>query len=131
MILATLTYLTEPRTRRIRVPVACLLLDDDGTFYHRIPRDGEWPREVDGAEVLPHLCAHLRKIEKWCAKQSLPHSQGLVFTGPHSDQWWEHVRKLLHHSVGLDETCLICPGLDPARELETGFQERVLGVVAP
>jgi hypothetical protein len=68
------------------------------------------------------------KIQGWVARKSLPHSQGLGLDDPQQRAWWEHVEKLLRHSVRVQGISIIAPEADPRQAAQEVFCRRVLGM---
>jgi hypothetical protein len=115
---ATIRYLTDAE-RNITVPVGVALWNKKSHWFRvRLPQENERIKDVSAASAIPHLEAARAKIEGWLRRGELPYATEPL--APLSDQWWDHVQRLMQFSVRIEPPHPVdC--LDPDEDIERLF----------
>lgn len=115
---ATLRFLIDA-DRDVTIPAGVILWNNDGSWHQfRLPFEDEQVPDLP-AKAGAYLSVVKSQIEGWIRSGHLPYeAQSLK---PLSHEWWEHVQKLLQHSVRLDAIRLL-DVIDPEEEIETLFE---------
>ena len=88
--------------REITIPVGVMIWNTENhEFIIRLPKNGERVDNVSFGEAAPYLKAAEAQILKWINVKELPYQSNTMDLL--SEEWWNHLRKLMGFRVRFDE----------------------------
>ena len=96
--------------------------NDISSLKIRFPKSGERLTGISTKDAQIYLEIVKRQLYDWLSSDSLPYAKDLMV--PLSEEWWDHVRKLLQFKVRVDEPKSIeC--IDPDIEIDFLYEAAV------